>query len=76
MDVQEQQFLAEILPPELVSKVNIISIHTGQSAASVITASLTAGLEILEDITTRQYAYLKIDDQGQAYNLSGEPLKM
>lgn len=76
MNPIEQHLLQESLPPELISKINIISIQTDQPASQIICASLAMGLEILEDITTHQYAYLKIDNNGRPYSLSGEPIKM
>ena len=76
MNPIEQQLLQQSLPPELISKINIVSIQTGQSASQIVCASLAMGLEVLEDITTHQYAYLKIDDRGKVYNLRGEPIKM
>ena len=76
MNPIEQELLHQSLPPELISKINIVSIQTGQPASQIICASLAMGLEILEDVTTHQYAYLKIDDRGRPYTLNGDPIKM
>lgn len=76
MNPIEQHILQESLPPELISMINIVSIQTEQSVAETICAALAMGLEILEDITTYQYIYLKLDNEGRPYNLSGEPIKM
>lgn len=62
------------LPSDLQAKLNIIAIQTGKSQEEVFCASISAGLEMLEDITTRSFAYLKIDDDGTMYGLDNEPL--
>lgn len=63
------------LPADLEAKLNIIAIQTGRSKQEVFAASISAGLEMLEDITSKTYAYLKIDDDGNVYGLDNEPLK-
>ena len=62
------------LPPDLQSKLNIVAIQTGKSKTEVFCASIFAGLEMLEDISTRSFAYFKIDDYGTVYGLDNEAL--
>lgn len=64
------------LPPELEAKLNIVSIHTGKSKEEIFCASIEAGLEMLEDISSKSFAYIKVDDDGNLYGLDNRQLKM
>jgi len=63
------------LPSEIVAKINIVSIHTGRSPEEVFCVALGMGLDMLEETVTQQYGFLKIDEEGNVFDLTGEPLK-
>lgn len=74
MNIKEQELLSMVYPPQLLAKANIVSIKTERSPTQVIAAATSLGLEILEEIANREYAFLKIDSNGRTYSLNGEPI--
>ena len=63
------------LPQELQAQINIIAIQTGKPVAEVYSMALLAGLNILEETVTNQYAFIKVDQDGNFFNLNGDLLK-
>lgn len=66
---------SSFLPPEIAAKMNIISIHTGRTPEEVFCVALGMGLDMLEQTVTQQYGFVKIDQDGNVFDLTGEPLK-
>ena len=62
------------LPYEVQAQLNTIAIHTGCNITEVYCVALKTGLNVLEEIVTQQYAYLKIDERGGMFDLQGEPV--
>jgi len=63
------------LPYKIQAQLNTIAIHTGYSIEEIYCLAIKTGLNVVEDIVTQQYTFMKIDERGNLFDLEGGPVK-